>query len=93
MVGLVFFLLLYICAKIKCNVSKSQIIVLNHNKSSQNNTDIHVNNQKIVSEVKHLGHVLCNKNTDIINVEYIGKCFSKSVNIIKLPNRVFLCFK
>ena len=70
--------------KIKFNVSKSQIIVFNHNKYSQKNPDIYLNNEKIpiVSEVKHLGHVLCNKNTDIIDVEYIGKCFNKSVNIM-----------
>ena len=43
-------------------------------KYSQNNPDIHLNNEKIpiVSEVKHLGHVLHNKNTDVIDVEYIN---------------------
>ena len=58
--------------------------MFNHNKSSRNNPDIHLNNEKIpiLSEVKHLGHVLCNVNTDIIDVEYIGKCFNKSVNIM-----------
>ena len=58
--------------------------MFNHNKYSQKNLDIYLNNEKIpiVSEVKHLGHVLCNKNTDIIDVEYIGKCFNKSVNCV-----------
>ena len=64
--------------KIKFNVSKSQIIVFNHNKYSQKNPDIYLNND-IVSKVKHLFHVLCNKNTDIIDVEYIGNGFNKSV--------------
>ena len=70
--------------KIKFNVSKSQIIVFNHNKYSQKNPNIHLNNEKIpiVSKVKHLGHVLRNKNADIINVEYIGKCFNKSLKFM-----------
>ena len=48
----------------------------------------YINNGKIpfVNHVKHLGHVLSNRNSDILDIDYkynyIISCFNRSVNIM-----------
>ena len=36
----------------------------------------------VVNHVKHLGHVLSNRNSDILDIDYIISCFNRSVNIM-----------
>ena len=49
-----------------------------------NYVDLYINNEKIpvVYHVKHLGHVLSHRNSDILDIDYIISCFNRSVNIM-----------
>ena len=59
-------------AIIKFYAAKSPLIVFPHTKTYKNYVDLYINNEKIpfVNHVKHLGHVLSNRNSDILDIDY-----------------------
>ena len=69
---------------IKSNTAKSQVIVFpaKSDFKIENIFDINDSCIPVVSEVKHLGHVLSNTVNGYIDVNYIGSCFNKCVNIM-----------